>query len=119
MAEKKWGGEMVVYENLDILISEFKSLDKFGTLFVNRVQWARYPADAQIFLLVGDDELEDLNDQGCPVLAAENDAEYLLDVELFQSVVELQIEKMPDSAVSDFIFSINYYLENDDFYAPH
>lgn len=67
-------------------------------------------------LLIGDDELEELNDEGTPLLAAQSNARYFLDVEIFQSVIELQREKNPASRVEDYVFVLNYYLENDDFY---
>lgn len=110
---------MIKYENLESLLLQCGSLDKFGTLFVNREQWEKDPIGTPILLLVGDDELEDVDEDGSPFLAVENDVRYFFDVELFQSVVELQIEKKPDSVVGDFVFAINYYLENDDFYEPN
>lgn len=48
--------------------------------------------------------------------AAQRNARYFLDVEIFQSVIELQREKTPASRVDDYVFALNYYLENDDFY---
>ena len=40
------------------------------------------------------------------------------DVEVFQSVIELQKGNKTESVVDDYIYAINYYLGNDDFYEP-
>jgi hypothetical protein len=107
---------MIVYESLAALIAETDKLDKLGTLYVQREKWCTDPTQVEILLLIGDDELEDLNDEGTPLLAAQRNARYFLDVEIFQSVIELQREKNPASRVDDYVFALNYYLENDDFY---
>lgn len=107
---------MIVYEYLAALIAETEMLDKFGTLYVERKKWCIDPTQVEIMLLIGDDELEDLNDEGTPLFAAQRNARYFLDVEIFQSVIELQREKNRASRVDDYVFALNYYLENDDFY---
>jgi hypothetical protein len=107
---------MIVYENLASLIAGADRLDKLGTLYVQREKWGSDPTQVDILLLIGDDELEDLNDEDTPLLAAQSNARYFLDVEIFKSVIELQHEKNPASPVEDYVFALNYYLENDDFY---
>lgn len=107
---------MIVYKNLAILIADTEKLDKFATLYLDRQKWRMDPANVEIFLLVGDDELEDLDEESNPVLATQNNARYFLDVEIFQSVIDLQREKKENSDIDDYIFAISYYLENDDFY---
>lgn len=107
---------MIVYKTLAALIAETEKLDKFGTLYVERKKWCIDPTQVEIMLLIGDDELEDLNDEGTPLFAAQRNARYFLDVEIFQSVIELQREKNRASRVDDYVFALNYYLENDDFY---
>jgi hypothetical protein len=107
---------MIVYKNLAALIAETDKLDKLGTLYVQREKWGTDPTQVEILLLIGDDELEDLNDEGTPLLAAQSNARYFHDVQIFQSVIELQREKNPVSRVDDYVFALNYYLENDDFY---
>jgi hypothetical protein len=107
---------MIVYKTLAALIAETEKLDKFGTLYVERKKWGADPMQIEILLLIGDDELEDLDDEQTPLLAAQSNARYFLDVEIFQSVIELQREKNPASRVDDYVFALNYYLENDDFY---
>lgn len=107
---------MIVYKTLAALIAETEKLDKLGTLYVERKKWCIDPTQVEIMLLIGDDELEDLNDEGTPLFAAQRNARYFLDVEIFQSVIELQREKNPASRVDDYVFALNYYLENDDFY---
>lgn len=107
---------MIVYEHLAALIAETEMLDKLGTLYVQRERWRVDPTQVEIMLLIGDYELEDLNDEGTPLLAARRNARYFIDVEIFQSVIELQREKNFASRVDDYVFALNYYLENDDFY---
>ena len=107
---------MIVYKDLAALIADTEKLDKFGTLYVDRKKWRADPEHAEILLLIGDDELEDLDEEGNPVLATQNDARYFFDVEIFQNVIDLQREKKERSLIEDYIHAINYYLENDDFY---
>ncbi|WP_268796874.1 DUF7716 domain-containing protein [Pseudomonas huanghezhanensis] len=107
---------MIVYKNLATLIVDTEKLDKFGTLYVDREKWRADPAHVEILLLIGDDELEDLDEEGNPVLATQNDARYFFDVEIFQSVIDLQRGKKEGSIIDDYIHAINYYLESDDFY---
>ncbi len=38
------------------------------------------------------------------------------DVGIFQSVIELQKGNKTESVVDDYIYAINHYLDNDDFY---
>lgn len=109
---------MIFFNDLASLIAQYQSIDKLGTLFVNSDEWSSAPEKTKVLLLIGDDELEDLDDEHNPVLATENDMEYFFDVEMFQSVIDLQVEKKPESDLSDFIHAINYYLEYDDFYEP-
>jgi hypothetical protein len=107
---------MIVYKNLAALIAETENLDKFGTLYVERNKWGADPMQIEILLLIGDDELEDLDDEHTPLLAAQSSARYFFDVEIFQSVIEFQKEKNAGSCLGDYVFALNYYLENDDFY---
>ena len=109
---------MIVFNGLPILIAQLESLDQLGTLFVNSREWSTTPESATFLLLSGDNELENLDDNGAPILAISNNVEYLLGVEMFQSVIELQMEKKPDSSLRDYIYAINHYLEYDDFYEP-
>ncbi|WP_122433168.1 DUF7716 domain-containing protein [Pseudomonas viridiflava] len=109
---------MVIYKSLEFVLAEVESLDKFGTLYVNREEWGRAPSNTEIYLLAGDDELEDLDVDGNPMLANEYEVQYFFDVEIFQSVIELQKDNKPESVVDDYIYAINYYLGNDDFYEP-
>ncbi|MBF7142720.1 MULTISPECIES: DUF7716 domain-containing protein [Pseudomonas] len=107
---------MIVYDDFHKVFNEFESLDKFGTLYINRESWSRAPKATKLFLLSGDDELEDLDENGLPVLAAENGLNFFLDVEILQSVISVQIDIKEKSTLDEVIFAINYYLENDDFY---
>ncbi|MNY81282.1 hypothetical protein D3C86_2227660 [compost metagenome] len=50
------------------------------------------------------------------MLANKYGASYFFDVEIFQSVIDLQRKNNSKSNVNDYIHAINYYLENDDFY---
>lgn len=109
---------MIFFNDLAALVAQYESLDKLGTLFMNVNEWSNTPETTKFLLLIGDDELEDLDDEHNPVLATENNMKYFFDVEMFQSVVDLQVEKKPESDLSDFIHAINYYLEYDDFYEP-
>ncbi|MEE4684347.1 hypothetical protein V2K59_05780 [Pseudomonas alliivorans] len=110
---------MIKYKGLVFLLAEVESLDKFGTLYANREKWGADPNNTEIYLLAGDDELEDLDADGNPILATKNDIQYFLDVEIFQSIIEIQKGNKPESTIGDYVYSINYYLENDDFYEPH
>lgn len=107
---------MLIYKSLEFVVADVESLDKFGTLYVNREEWGRVPSNTQIHLLAGDDELEDLDVNGNPMLANKYEVQYFFDVEIFQSVIELQKDNKPESVVDDYIYAINYYLDNDDFY---
>ncbi|WP_263265156.1 hypothetical protein [Pseudomonas sp. RIT-PI-S] len=107
---------MVIYKNFSSLLSDVEGLDKFGTLYANRQKWLGDPFKVEFLLLVGDDELEELDGNGNPILATINNAKYFLDVEIFQNVIELQAKCNPESGLDEYIFAINYYLENDDFY---
>jgi hypothetical protein len=95
---------MIIYKNIAALIAETDKLDKLGTLYVQRETWCTVPTQAEILLLIGDDELEDLNDEGTPLLAAQINARYFLDVEIFQNAIELQHEKNLASRVEDYVF---------------
>lgn len=107
---------MIVYKNLSEVLVHADELDKLGTLYINRKLWKVEPARTEVILLIGDDELEDLNEDGVPILAAANNISYFLDVEIFQNVIDLLRERMPNPSVDDYVYAINYYLENDDFY---
>ncbi|QJI39391.1 hypothetical protein HKK52_00010 [Pseudomonas sp. ADAK2] len=107
---------MIRYKNLNSLLAEVDDLDKFGTLYSSKSGWAEDPSNTEILLLLGDDELEDLDERGNPVLANKYGASYFFDVEIFQSVIDLQRKNNSKSNANDYIRAINYYLENDDFY---
>jgi hypothetical protein len=113
------GNTMIFINELAALIAQYESLDKFGTLFMNLDEWSSTPEKTKFLLLIGDDELEDLNEGHIPVLARNNNMRYFLDVEIFQSIIYLQVENKSKSNLDDFIRAINYYLEYDDFYVPH
>jgi hypothetical protein len=65
---------MIVYENLASLIAGADQLDKLGALYVQREKWGSDPTQVDILLLIGDDELEDLNDEDTPLLAVQSNA---------------------------------------------
>ncbi|MEN5203142.1 hypothetical protein ABE473_01580 [Stenotrophomonas sp. TWI700] len=106
------------FKSLSELLPEYKTLDWSGTLFTNKQVWQTSPTKAEILLLEGDDELEDLTEAQIPRLAHANNTSYFLDAEIFKSVIDFQKDRDPRSNIQDYIHALNYYLENDDFYDP-
>ncbi|MBC3270242.1 hypothetical protein HU765_09925 [Pseudomonas sp. SWRI81] len=109
---------MKKFKSLPELIATYESLDWSGTLFTNKQSWEISPTKTEILLLEGDDELEDLTEDQLPRLAQTNNASYLLDVEIFKSVIDFQRDRTHNSNIHDYVHALNYYLENDDFYDP-
>ncbi len=81
---KRWDGVllgdrkdiiMVIYKSLEAVMTE-ESLNKFGTLYVNREWWDRPPNKAELYLLAGDDELEDLDTDGNPMFSTKHEVQY-------------------------------------------
>lgn len=108
---------MKKFSAFNVLLDDYKALDWSGTLFTDRDAWDLSPTTTEFVLLEGDDELEDLTDDEnrTPRLAAELDVEYFLDVEIFQSIIDIQQTKNGKSSVDDYVRALNHYLDNDSY----
>jgi hypothetical protein len=93
-------------------------LDWDGAVFVNMKEWNKDPWNIEMYVLEGDDELEDLVDirNHYPKMAHKLGVHQLLDVETLQSVLECQLSLKKESGTEDYLHAINYYREFDDFY---
>ncbi|OYU03651.1 MAG: hypothetical protein CFE47_31045 [Pseudomonas sp. PGPPP1] len=118
LVDNIWSYQVKKFKSLSELLTTYESLDWSGTLFTNKQHWEIPPTKTEILLLEGDDELEDLTEDQLPRLAQTNNASYLLDVEIFKSVIDFQRDRTHNSNIHDYAHALNYYLENDDFYDP-
>jgi hypothetical protein len=99
------------------LLKVAPNLDWDGAVFVNLNKWNKDPFNVEIYILEGDDELEDLEDikNHYPKIAYKLGIHQLLDVETFQSVLEFQLNVKKESNTEDYLNAINHYREFDDF----
>jgi hypothetical protein len=99
------------------LLKVVPNLDWDGAVFVNLNKWNKDPFNVEIYILEGDDELEDLEDieNHYPKIAHKLGIHQLLDIETFQSVLEFQLNIKKESNTEDYLNAINHYREFDDF----
>lgn len=110
---------MKIYHCIQELIDELADLNWDSAIFVNQIAWVDAPQSAEILLLEGDDELEDVAPgTHLPKIAKNNGMRQLLDTETFRGVVNFEKKRNPAAPVEDIIFVVNFYREKDDFYAP-
>lgn len=110
---------MKTYHSIRDLLGELHGLDWDSALFINQSAWGADPQHAEILLLEGDDELEDVvPGTHLPKIAKDREMRQLFDMETFRDVVNFERKRNPGASVSEIIFAINFYRENDDFYDP-
>lgn len=110
---------MKTYHCIQELIYELADLNWDSAIFVNQSAWMDDPQRAEILILEGDDELEDVAPgTHLPKIARNNGMGQLLDTETFRDVVNFEKKRNPVASVEDIIFAANFYHEKDDFYAP-
>jgi hypothetical protein len=112
-------GAMKIYHSIQELLGELDELNWDSALFINQNSWEADPLHAEVLLLEGDDELEDVvPGTHLPKIAENNGMKQLFDMETFRDIVNFERKRNPDAPVSDVIFAINFYREKDDFYDP-
>ena len=75
---------------------------------------------AEIPLLEGDDELEDVVlGTHLPKISKQRNMKQLFDLETFRDIVNCERKRNPDASVLEIIFAVNFYREKDNFYDPH
>ncbi len=112
-------GYMKTYRSVQDLLGELDSLDWDSALFVDQGAWTADPWHAEILLLEGDDELEDVvPGTHLPKIAKSRDMRQLFDTETFRGIVDFERRRNSTASVADIVFAVNYYREKDDFYDP-
>lgn len=110
---------MKTFQSIQDLLRELDELHWDSALFIEEDTWEDDPLHAEVLLLQGDDELEDVvPGTHLPKLAQNNAMRQLLDMETFRDVVYFERKRNPVASVSDIVFAINFYRETDDFYDP-
>ena len=110
---------MKTYHSIQDLLVELDGLDWDSALFINQSAWAADPQHAEILVLEGDDELEDVfPGTHLPKIAGNKDMRQLFDMETFRDIVNFERRRNPGASVPDIIFAVNYYREKDDFFDP-
>ena len=110
---------MKVYRSMQDLLGELNSFSWDSALFINQSAWMNDPEHAEILLLDGDDELEDVvPGTHLPKIAKNRNMRQLFDMETFRDIVNFERKRNADASVADVIFAINFYREKDDFYDP-
>jgi len=111
---------MKIFHSIQELLGELGDLNWDSALFINQNSWEADPMHAEILLLEGDDELEDVvPGTHLPKIAKDRNMRQLFDMETFRDIINFERKRNPAAAVSDVIFAVNFYREKDDFYDPH
>lgn len=112
-------GVMKTFHSIQELLSELDGLNWDSALFINQNSWEADPLRAEILLLEGDDELEDVvPGTHLPKIAKNKDMRQFFDMETFRDIVNFERKRNPNASVSDIIYAIGFYREKDDFYDP-
>lgn len=110
---------MKIYRSIQDVLSELNNLDWDSALFIDQRAWAADPLHAEILLLEGDDELEDVvSGTHLPKIASDRGMRQLFDLETFRDIVNFEQKRNPTALITDMIYALNYYREKDDFYDP-
>lgn len=110
---------MKTFHSIQELLSELDGLNWDSALFINQNSWEADPLRAEILLLEGDDELEDVvPGTHLPKIAKNKDMRQFFDMETFRDIVNFERKRNPNASVSDIIYAIGFYREKDDFYDP-
>ncbi|WP_420212055.1 DUF7716 domain-containing protein [Burkholderia aenigmatica] len=110
---------MKTYRSVQALLDELDSLDWDSALFVDHRAWMADPWHADILLLEGDDELEDVAPgTHLPKIAKSRNMRQLFDMQTFRGIVEFERRRNSTASLADIVFAVNYYREMDDFYDP-
>lgn len=108
-----------IFNPIQKLLGELDNLNWDSALFINQASWRSDPLRAEILLLDGDDELEDVvPGTHLPRLAKEKDMRQLFDMETFREIIDFERKRNPGASVSDIVFAVNFYREKDNFYDP-
>ncbi|KAB1587798.1 DUF7716 domain-containing protein [Burkholderia cepacia] len=110
---------MKKYRSIHDLLDELGDLHWDSALFVNQSDWALDPQHAEIIVLEGDDELEDVvPGTHLPKIEKNSDVRQLFDMEMFRDIINFEVRRNSAASVAEIIVAINYYREKDDFYDP-
>ncbi|MCS0631877.1 hypothetical protein NX786_21330 [Telluria mixta] len=110
---------MKTFHSIQELLGELDELNWDSALFINQNSWAADPLHAEILVLEGDDELEDVvPGTHLPKIAKNKDMRQLFDMETFRDIVNFERKRNSGASISDIIFAIGFYREKDDFYDP-
>ncbi|MCA7902034.1 hypothetical protein LGM39_21930 [Burkholderia cepacia] len=108
---------MKKYRSIHDLLDGLGDLHWDSALFVNQSDWALDPQHAEIIVLEGDDELEDVvPGTHLPKIAKNSDVRQLFDMEMFRDIINFEVRRNSVASVAEIIVAINYYREKDDFY---
>jgi hypothetical protein len=110
---------MKIFHSIQELLGELEELNWDSALFINQNSWGADPLHAEILVLEGDDELEDVAPgTHLPKIAKNKDMRQLFDMETFRDIVNFERKRNPRASTSEIIFAIDFYREKDDFYDP-
>jgi hypothetical protein len=110
------------YKNLSELIKDKDNYPNAGRVYIQKSQ-IHDLENARYWVISSKEAKEEgyitrENGEMIPVLLENNDVKSFLDVQTFQSIIELKLENNPELSIEQtdvFLEAIIYYLENDDF----
>ncbi|GAA5013167.1 hypothetical protein GCM10025794_01460 [Massilia kyonggiensis] len=110
---------MKIFRSIEELLGELDEIYWDSAVFIRQDSWGGDPQRAEILVLHGDAELEDVvPGTHLPKLAKSRDMRQLLDMETFRDIVDFERKRNPGASVADIICAIDFYREKDDFYDP-